>query len=135
MPLLSHDSASVGRVGEEMEAVGGVQIGMGVGVCPHAVEQRAKRTMQASVCPVIRLNIQLSAMVLLFLSRVTGHAQIKRVNQGKRREQGTKSRRFTEDNRRSSRRENLKETVFAWLGPRLLQGILFSACCRTRPRS
>ena len=70
-------------MGEEMEGLGGVQIGMGVGVgvCPHAVAQRAKRIRPASACPVIRLNIQLSAMVLLSLSRVTkDHAPIKRIN-------------------------------------------------------
>jgi hypothetical protein len=55
-----------------MAGVGGVQIGMGVGVgvCPHAVEQRAKKIVLARVGPAIRLKIQLSAMVLLFLSRV-----------------------------------------------------------------
>jgi hypothetical protein len=46
-------------------------MGVGVGACPHAVEQRAKKTIPASFRPVIRLNAQLSVMVLLFLARVT----------------------------------------------------------------
>jgi hypothetical protein len=51
-----------------MEGAGGVQIGIGVGVgvCPHAVEQRAKRIMPARTRPALRLDIQLSAMMLLF---------------------------------------------------------------------
>jgi len=46
-------------------------MGVGVGVCPHAVEQRANRIMPATAGPAILGRIQLRAiflaMVLLFL--------------------------------------------------------------------
>src|SRR5579859_169015 len=56
---------------------------------------------------------------------------------GRRRESAgtTKRWRSTEGTRHFSRRENLRGTVVAWLGPRLLRGILFSAYFRKRPRS
>ena len=61
----------MGGVGEEMEGVGGVQMGMGVGVgvCPHAVEQRAERIMPARIGPALLLNMQLTTMVLLSFAR------------------------------------------------------------------
>jgi hypothetical protein len=46
-------------------------MGVGVGVCPHAVEQRANRITPATAGPAILERIQLRAiflaMVLLFL--------------------------------------------------------------------